>query len=69
MKICRKYLKHVQKSVFEGDISESKLKYLQRELENVILADQDSICIYCLNSVKYTNKIQIGRAEDTDTFL
>ena len=31
MKTCRKYLHHVQKSVFEGVITEAKLKQLQQD--------------------------------------
>lgn len=36
LKICRKYLLHVQKSVFEGMITEAKLKRLKNELAQVI---------------------------------
>ena len=36
MKICRKYLEHVQKSVFEGNITESKLNKLKREISQII---------------------------------
>ena len=46
LKICRKYLVHVQKSVFEGTITQSKLNSLKNELENVIDFDNDGICIY-----------------------
>ena len=31
MKICRKYLRHIQKSVFEGSLSDAKLKSRQDE--------------------------------------
>ena len=31
MKICRKYLVHVHESVFEGTLTEAKLKNLKRE--------------------------------------
>ena len=63
MKTCRKYLHHVQKSVFEGVITEAKLKQLQQEL------NRDKLCIYCMDSVKYASKIQIGPVEDLDIFL
>lgn len=33
LKICRKYLRHVQKSVFEGNLTEAKLKRLKNELK------------------------------------
>lgn len=29
-KVCKKYLHHVQKSVFEGEITEARLKQLKR---------------------------------------
>lgn len=63
MKICRKYLVHVQKSVFEGRITEATLNRLKRELEKVINRDEDSICIYQMESVKFTRKEQIGVVE------
>ena len=69
MKICRKYLRHIQKSVFEGEISEARLKRLQKELKNIIVEDKDRICIYCLDSIKYTYKIQIGLYEEWDVCI
>lgn len=39
MKICKKYLHHVQRSVFEGMITESKLKGMRQELERNITSD------------------------------
>lgn len=34
LKICRKYLVHVQKSVFEGNITEGQLKQLKTNYSN-----------------------------------
>ena len=45
LKICRKYLSHVQKSVFEGCLTEAKLKKLQRELQKILVAEEDSVCV------------------------
>ena len=64
LKICRKYLSHVQKSVFEGNIPEGKLRKLQKELQRVILIEEDTICIYRMDSVKYARKEQIGKIEE-----
>lgn len=69
MKICRKYLRHIQKSVFEGSLSDAKLKCLQDELKKVLEPDKDKVCIYCLDSVKYAKKVQIGLVEEMDEFL
>ena len=60
MKICRKYLIHVQKSVFEGSITEAKLEKLKNELVKIIDTEVDSICIYEMDSLKYIQKEQIG---------
>lgn len=60
LKTCRKYLLHVQKSVFEGDITESKLNKLKDELAKAIDTTEDAVCIYRLESVRYTRKEIIG---------
>ncbi|MGC9079731.1 MAG: CRISPR-associated endonuclease Cas2 [Nanopusillaceae archaeon] len=48
--ICRKYLNHVEFSVFYGEITKSNLKKLINELNNVIEKDRDSIIIYLFKS-------------------
>lgn len=60
MKICRKYLNHLQNSVFEGNITEAKLTRLKGEIKNVIDVKTDSVCIFKLDSTKYVSKEQIG---------
>lgn len=69
MRVCKRYLVHVQKSVFEGIITESKLKSLKRELERIIDFDNDGICIYSTQSTNYFLKEQIGVVEDNDHIL
>ena len=68
-KICNKYLRPIQKSVFEGDITEKKFRMLQDELKRFIDTSVDSICLYQLESMKYTYKIQIGPNDNTDNIL
>lgn len=60
LKICRKYLVHVQKSVFEGTITEAKLERLKKEMSNLINPAEDAIVIYRFESSKYAQKEQIG---------
>ena len=69
MKTCRKYLTHVQKSVFEGMITEGKLRRLKGELDNVIVCTEDEICIYKIDNLKFTSKEQIGAVKKTDNIL
>lgn len=63
LKICRKYLSHVHRSVFEGYITEAKLNSLKRELKNTIDFDEDSICIFGADNFKNISKEQIGVVE------
>ena len=38
-KICKKYLSHIQNSVFEGEISETAMLKLEKELKKYIRKD------------------------------
>lgn len=69
MKACRRYLTHEQKSVFEGVITEAKLKRLKDELKNLINSEEDSVCIYEFESLKYTSKEKIGVDNYDDNIL
>lgn len=60
LKICRKYLIHVQKSVFEGSLTQRQLHRLENELKKLLNPNEDSVCIYCMDSLQYTSKIQFG---------
>lgn len=64
LKTCRKYLVHVQKSVFEGALTEAKINSLKRELKTVIDCEYDSICIYSSGMPQAFYKEQIGVVED-----
>lgn len=69
MKICRKYLTHVQNSVFEGMITERKLNKLKHKLQKVIEPADDSICIYEIQNIKYTRKESIGVIRRKDNII
>ena len=56
LKTTRKYLYHVQNSVFEGEISEENLKMLKKELFRKINKEEDSIIIYKFRSTKYYDR-------------
>lgn len=69
LKTCRKYLFHVQRSVFEGKITEAKLRRLKGELSRIISKEEDSIIIYRFETLKYSSKEVIGLYEAEDNFL
>lgn len=68
MKACRKYLIHVQRSVFEGKITEAKLEKLKKEIKK-ICHEEDSVMIYKFDSLKYSTKEVIGQIIVNDNIL
>lgn len=70
LKICRRYLNWVQNSVFEGEISEAKLKELQLHLKKLIEEKEDSVLIYRLRDQRYFQKEVMGQEKNpVETFL
>lgn len=69
LKTCRKYLSHVQKSVFEGMISDGELNKLKKELSNIINCEEDEISIYKLENIKFTSKDTIGKEKINNNIL
>ena len=59
-KICKKFLFHVQKSVFEGYLTEAQLKMLENELETVVDPDEDSLCVYKVPYYRNIVKDELG---------
>ncbi|MGQ5708743.1 CRISPR-associated endonuclease Cas2 [Lactobacillus sp. PSON] len=70
-KICKKYLSHVQKSVFEGELTKAQLEKLKSELDNWLRKDIDSVIIFKNNNKKWLKKEFIGvdLSELTDNFF
>lgn len=70
LKLCRKYLNWIQNSVFEGEISEVRLKELILQSEKFINKDEDSVIIFSGPSQKTMNKQIIGKERcSIDVFL
>lgn len=70
-KTCKKYLVHIQNSVFEGELLESQMLKLKVELNRFIREDKDSIIVFKSRSQKWLDKEFLGMIEDdrTDNFL
>ena len=68
-KICKKYLSHIQNSVFEGEISKSQLAKLQQELGRYIDENLDSVIIFKSRQQKWLDKEFWGKVDDKTDFL
>ena len=55
-KICKKYLNHVQKSVFEGDITPALLQKMHLELSKYIRMDEDSVLVFKSREERWLQK-------------
>lgn len=63
-KVCKKYLNHVQKSVFEGEIDKSQLEKLRLEMGTFIRKKFDSVIIFRSSNPKWLKKDFWGIKED-----
>lgn len=69
-KICKKYLSHVQNSVFEGEISESQLFELKKQLSKTIRKDMDSLILFKSRNERWLEKDILGvDIRATDRFI
>jgi CRISPR-associated protein Cas2 len=70
LKLCRKYLHWIQNSVFEGEITEVKLKELIHAAKVIMDEDADSVIIFKSRDEKWLSKEIIGAERcSTDNFL
>ncbi len=70
-KICKKYLVHIQNSVFEGELLESQAVKLKAELDRYIREDKDSVILFRSRNHRWMEKEFLGMIEEdkTDNFL
>lgn len=69
-KICKKYLVHIQNSVFEGNLSKANSLALQKELDVYIRKDKDSVIMFHTREERWMNKDSLGKTDDkTSNFL
>ena len=71
LKLCRKYLNWIQNSVFEGEITEVKLKELKNLAEDLMNVEEgDSLIIFKSRQEKWLDKEVIGEEKNpVDKFL
>lgn len=69
-KTCKKYLTHIQNSVFEGNLSKPNSAQLQNELSKYIRKDKDSVVMFHTREERWLSKEFWGKVDDkTSNFL
>ena len=66
-KTCKKYLVHIQNSVFEGELLESQAIKLKAELDEYIRENKDSVILFKSRSQKWLEKEFLGKIEEDKT--
>jgi CRISPR-associated protein Cas2 len=70
LKLCRQYLNWIQNSVFEGEITDVKLKELLALAKNIMNIDDDSIIVFKSRNEKWLEKQVVGKEKnELDNFL
>ncbi len=60
LKLVRQYLTHIQRSVFEGEITAAQLKELKEKIKELMEEEEDSVVIYKFESKKYYERETLG---------
>jgi len=69
-KLLKRYLNWVQNSVFEGELTEGQFASLKIELEDIMDEGEDSVIVYKLGNLRYTEREIIGiERNPTDNLL
>jgi CRISPR-associated protein Cas2 len=63
LKLCRRYLNWIQNSVFEGEITEVKLKEMIYESKKIMKPDEDSLIIFTSRQQQWLDKIIVGKEQ------
>lgn len=63
-KICKKYLVHIQNSVFEGELNKPQLMKLQSELKQYVRKDKDSLIIFKARNERWLEKEFWAKEDD-----
>jgi len=70
LKLCRRYLHWIQNSVFEGEITEVKLREMLHEARDIMDPSEDSLIIFSSREERWLDKQIIGLEKNAlDNFL
>ncbi len=65
LKLCRVYLNWIQNSVFEGEITEVKLKELILKARQIMNSEKDSLIIFKSREGKWLEKEVVGMEKNS----
>ena len=68
-KIAKKYLSYMQKSLYQGYLTEKQLQRLKSELMTCLDPDRDSIVIYKTNNDNNLCMDKIGTVKERGVFI
>lgn len=69
LKLCRQYLNWIQNSVFEGEISEVKLRELKSRASALMELECDSLIIFQTRQEKWLEKEIVGKERSTLDYI
>jgi len=64
LKLCRVYLNWIQNSVFEGEITEVKLRELKARAKKIMDSEEDSLIIFKSRDEKWLDKEVMGKEKN-----
>lgn len=64
LKLCRRYLNWIQNSVFEGELTDVKLKELLHAAGMIMNKEKDSIIIFKSRQERWLDKMVIGKEKN-----
>lgn len=64
LKLCRRYLTWVQNSVFEGELTDVKLKELLHLAGKIMNEEKDSLILFKSRQEKWLDKLVIGKEKN-----
>jgi CRISPR-associated protein Cas2 len=64
LKLCRRYLNWIQNSVFEGELTEVKLKALLHEAGQIMDKEKDSLILFKSRQEKWLDKMVVGKEKN-----
>ncbi|MBB6174938.1 CRISPR-associated protein Cas2 [Nocardiopsis mwathae] len=64
LRTCRRYLHHVQRSVFEGQLSPAQFTRFQRDVKDLIDDEYDHVIAYTLPPGAVPQRVTWGQERD-----